>query len=518
MNAMDPLALYAARSPNKPAFVTGSESVTYAEMQRRTDRLAAGLRDLGLQDGDAVCTMVPSGVASVVSNIAIMKAGLVWVGLNAMFKTFDARRALVDSEAKAVIVDEQFFDVIQEAAKEAPQLQHVVAIGSDRGTGPSYDEMLERPADGPQTRSVNPMALASLFYTSGTTGAPKGAMHDHANIAIQMEKNRLLVGINSNDRTLGMAPTFIGAAFIATSWVAMANGATAFVPERFDPAETVELIVDERVTFTWSTVANIQRINELPYDRDLSTITRSIFGGYPHPPALRQEFEERFKCRVYHSWGASETVNSVFLQPMGDDVRRREKAASIGLPVDGVEAAILDDDGQVVPPGEAGELCMRDDGRGTWKPMLGYYNRPQETADALAGGWLHTNDAGQMDEDGWFYCFGRRGDLIKVSGWQVFAGELEELIDGDPRIYQVEVCGVDDARTGQKPVAWVQRQPGAEISRDEVMTMVDDNLAKFKRLKDVVFVDEFPRSYLGKVQKHLLVSAYRDTVVQEASS
>jgi acyl-CoA synthetase (AMP-forming)/AMP-acid ligase II len=508
MNAMDPLPLYAARTPKKPAIVTASETVTYEELDRRTDRVAAGLLRLGLPPGSVVPIMVPTGIPSVVSTIAVMKAGLVYTGLNVMFRAFEVEQIAADSQARAVIVHVDFLDVVDEVRCRVPSIEHVVVVGTGRQGEVIYDELLERPADGPQTQPLNPALTAALFYTGGTTGTPKGVVHDHANIAIQMQKSRALAGLHPEDRMLGIIPTFIGTSFIAAAWVAIANGATTYLQERMDAASAADWVEEEKLTFFWATVANVQRFNDLAHDRDMSSITRAITGGFAHPPAIREEFEQRFGARLYLGFGMSEVVNTVTLQPRDDEARRRQKYESVGVPAPGLVAAILDDDGNEVKPGEHGELCLRDDGRGTWKPMLGYLNRPQETAEALAGGWLHTNDLAHMDKDGWIYVHGRRGDLLKVSGYQLFAAEIENVINDDERVHHVAVAGVADPRATQRPVAWVKLNDGANMTKAEVLELVEHRLARFKHLKDAVFVDELPTNFYGKVQKHVLVARY----------
>jgi acyl-CoA synthetase (AMP-forming)/AMP-acid ligase II len=509
MNAMDPVPLYAARTPRKAAIVMAGQTVTYAELDRRTDRLAAGLLGLGLRAGDVVAVMIPTGIESVVANVAVMKAGLVFTGLNIMFRPFEVNQIVADCGVRAIIVHEDLVAAVEAGLEGVETVEHLVVVGSGRGAEPTYGDFLERPVDGPQTRSLNPAQLAALNYTGGTTGLPKGAMHDHANIAIQMEKHRLVSRFGPEDRILGVVPTFLGTSFIAAAWCALANGATTYLQERMDADLAADWVEQEKITYLWASIANIQRFNDLPEDRDFSSISRITAGGFAHPPALRLEFEERFGAPIYLSFGMSENVNTIMQQPLDTPEEVRRPKYEYTYPFPNVIAAVLDDDGEPLPPGEPGELCLRDDGGGTWKPMLGYLGRPAETAAALAGGWLHTNDLAEMDEDGWVKVHGRRGDLIKVSGYQLFAAEIENVVNDDPRVHQVAVAGVPDEHTIQKPVAWVVLREGAEMSREEVIDAVAARLARFKHLKDAVFVEELPLSPYGKAQKHILVAGYQ---------
>lgn len=508
MNFVDPLAAHAARTPDKAAIVTGGETLTYAGLADGTDRIAAGLRGLGLGDGEAVGLMIPTGLPSVVATLAAIKAGLVYVGINVMFRSGEVRQVLADCGARVVIAHVEYLDIVTEAIAEQTAVEHVIVVG---GSGDlTYEELLERPVDGDQTRAVDPSARAALFYTGGTTGAPKGVIHDHQNLVNHMTNARRMVGLSDEDRVIGMGATFIGTAFVATAWSALAHGAELFLMERFDAAEAVQLIEEEKITFSWGSVAVFQRMNALPYDRDLSCMWRSIAGGYAHPAAVRSEFEERFGATIYHSWGMSETVGSILMQPPGDEETRCRKMDSVGRSMGGVEVCVQDDDDRILATGEPGELCVRADDSGLWKPALGYLNNPEETERAFRGGWLHTNDLATIDSDGWVTVEGRRGDLIKVSGWAVFATEIEELIAGDERVETVAVVAVPDERTGQRPVAFVELKEGRTATAEEVVGQVDRSLAKFKRLKSAVIVDELPTNLYGKVQKNALVERYAE--------
>ncbi|MGE0068403.1 MAG: class I adenylate-forming enzyme family protein [Solirubrobacterales bacterium] len=504
MNLTDPLARWAAREPAKAALVTPSETVTFAELAERTDRLAAGLRARGLREGDPVALFLPTGVPSVVATIALLKAGMVYVGLNVMLRAKEVRDIVANADCKAILVAEELREVVAEACRELPMIEHVIVVGAGEEGG--YEQLLERPAQGGPSRSVAADDLAALFYTGGTTGAPKGAMHSHRTLLSWMEIVAPRVALTPADRAIAMIPTFIGGAFMVATWAPLAAGATVYLSERFDPAEAVDLMEAEKVTFTWGSIGVIQRINELPGDADLSAMTRSVWGGYSHPTAMRREFEARFGARAFHAWGMSETVGTVILQPPEDnDARQPERRyASVGLPVAGVEAAILDDDGAELPPGEPGELCLRSVEGGGWLPFLGYYNDAEASARAFASGQLHTNDLATIDADGWVTVEGRRGDLIKVSGWSVYATELEEFIAGDERVREVAVVGVSDPRSGQRPVAFLTVKEGAELSGDDICERVSTGLANFKRLKQAIVVPELPKNYYGKILKQKL--------------
>ncbi|MGE0066552.1 MAG: class I adenylate-forming enzyme family protein [Solirubrobacterales bacterium] len=497
---------HARSDPGRTAVVSAGETLTYGELDRRCEALAAGLRGLGLEDGDPVVLLLPSGIPSIVATIAVLKAGLVYVGMNVMLRAAEVRQVIIDCGARAAITDASLCGVAAEAAQGTTTLKHLVAFG--RSSAISADVLIERPVSEPATRPVGLGARAALFYTGGTTGKPKGGIHDHANLAHWTKTASARVGLTAEDRFLCVIPTFIGSSFMPGVWTALTHGARLYLMERFDPATAVELIHDERISISWGTVAHLQRINELPYDRDLSCLRRAPFGGYSHPASLREEFESRFRARVQHAWGMSETVSTILMQPPNDEQARMSDPDSVGPPMDGVEAAILDDDGHQVAPEEPGELCLRPSAGSPWRPVLGYHRNPEETERALAGGWFHTDDLARMDRRGWVTVEGRRGDLIKVSGWAVFAKEIERVVATDPRVRAVAVTGVPDERSGQRPVAFVEPQEGSSITPEEVHALVDRDLARFKRLKDAVVLDRLPTNFYGKVSKSMLRERY----------
>lgn len=510
LNTTTALAVNARRHPAKMAIRTSSEELTYAELDDRVNRAVQGLQGLGLSEGDAVATFLPTGLPSVIANIAVMRAGYVWIGLNFMFRAREVGEILDNAKAKAIIASADQVALVEEACREAPTVEHVVTVGqAASGTARTFEEMLERPVEGGLQVPEDAGALAALFYTGGTTGKPKGAMHDHENITNLMRNATDRLEIDATDRVLGVIPSFIGTAFVASTWIALSRGAELFLMERFDAKEALDLIDQERLTFSWGAISNVKRFIEVEGDRDLSGF-RFAGGGLVLPKEVREEFEARFRAPVYHSWGSSETVGSVLMHPTDSEALRRERLDSVGTPLAGTKVAILDDEGNEVPPGTPGELCLAADGSGRWKPMLGYFNEPELTREALRGGWLHMDDLATVDDQGWVTVDGRRGDLIKVSGWAVYASEIEKVVGEDPRVAQVAVTGVPDERAGQKPVAFVQPRSGCEISREEIFELVDRTLAPFKRLKDAVVVEDMPVNYYGKVRKTELKEQYLD--------
>lgn len=511
MNFSDPIRQHAAESPERAAIVAAGETLSYAELDARTDRLAASLKRLGLNPGDPVMVMLPTGIPSLVSTIAVFKAGLLHVAVNILFKDAEVTFMARDCGARALIAGEGQVPIAEQARQQSDSLEHLIVAGEASSDSLSYFDLLDVEPKGPQTVDLPPSASGALIYTGGTTGTPKGALHDHENLVTQTVKSNGYFGIQPGDRTLGVLPSFLLPPFYSGHWSALSSGATLFIQERFDAEMALDLILSERIDSMVGTKTMIFLFNELPTrsGEDLGFMKLTAFGGMSQPAEVRRAFEQRFNRRVLHIYGMSETVNLISGVPRDlDEETRLAKFESVGKPLPGIEAAILRDDGTRAEADESGEICLRDDGSGTWKPMLRYHNRPEETQEALRGGWLHTDDLGHLDADGFLYVQGRRQELIKVSGWSVFPAEIENVISLDERVEQVAVAPVSDPRSGETPVAFVKLRPGQQVAKEELIELVDRRLAKFKRIRDVEFVDEFPVNLYGKVQKHRLTDMY----------
>lgn len=511
MNFADPVPAWAASQPNAAAVVSAEGTLTYRDLDRRSDALARGLERLGLLPGEAVAIMVPTGVDSLLATIGVMKAGLVHVGLNVLFKAGEVGHILRDSAARALIVDASFLPLVEESRGSLPSLEHLIVVGGDAGPAAAFEELLETPFDGPQTRDLDPAAPAARVYTGGTTGMPKGALHDHENMSVQTRISSAYFRLTPEDRVMGALPSFLIPPFYSGHWTALSNGATLFIEPRFDAARVLDRILAERITFMVGTKTMLYLFNELPPrdDEELSFMRLMACGGMPQPPSVRMAFERRFRRPTLHIYGISECVNVIAGTPL--DLPESVRLASfdaVGRPLEGIAIRVLREDGSEADTGEPGEVCVGPARPGSWKPMLGYPNREQETARALADGLLHTNDVGHIDEQGLLHVRGRAQELIKVSGWSVFPGEIEAVLVGEEEVGEAAVVGVPDERSGQVPVAFVVPRPGSQVDRETLRNRVSAELAKFKRLREVVVLEKLPANLYGKVQKHRLVELY----------
>jgi acyl-CoA synthetase (AMP-forming)/AMP-acid ligase II len=495
---------WAAEQPRKAALVTLCGSRTFGQLADDVLRLAAGLQRLGLPDGARIGVMLPSGVESIEATLAILRAGYVHVAINPLFTGGEAAQILEDAGAQAMFVDADRSQRIAESRDQLPALETVIAV--DGGTGDrGFDELLAAPVD--HVPLPPAAAPAALVYTGGTTGAPKGALHDQWNIARQLDAMIEYFGLTQADGAVGALPTFLFPALVMGHLNALAAGATVHTLEHFDAAVALRLIVEERLTFMTGSKTLCWMFNELPPSaaEDLSFMRVMAFGGMYQPLAVREAFEARFNRPTLHCYGMSEGPNLVAGTPLDlEEPVRRAKLESIGLPLEGIEIVVQTEDGTLCGPGESGEICLRPDGSDKWRQMLGYWNRPEETAHAMRGGWYHSGDAGHIDADGFIFVYGRTQDLIKVAGWSVFPAEIETLIASDPRVEEVAVVAVPDEKAGEKPLAFITLRPDAEATGTDFERLVREKLAPFKRLRSAAIVEALPKNVYGKVQKNRL--------------
>jgi long-chain acyl-CoA synthetase len=490
--------------PSSPAVVTASVTRTYSELAKRVFSLARGLQELGLPQGSSVALMLPSGLNSIEATLAILRAGFVHVAVNAVFKSKETLQVLSDSDARAIIVAGDKASLIEEIRDGLPLLQKVIVVGDGPGEL-GFDELASARTDAVPLPAAD--SAAALTYTGGTTGSPKGALHDQWNIARQCDALVEYFELTPDDRVLGALPTFLFPPLLMGHFNALRAGAALHLMERFDAAEALRLLIDEQITVMTGSKTMCWMLNELPSsaNEDLGFMRALAFGGMYQPLEVRDAFERRFNRPTLHVYGMTEGPNVVAGTRLHlDEETRRRTRESVGHPLAGIEIAAFDEQDQRCAPGNSGEICLRPDGSRRWKPMVGYYKRQTETEHAMRNGWYHSGDAGYVDGDGFVFVFGRTQDLIKVSGWSVFPAEIETVIVADPRVQEVAVVAVPDPKSGERPVAYITLRENATATSEEFERLVAGELASFKRLRAARIVQDLPKNVYGKVQKKQL--------------
>jgi acyl-CoA synthetase (AMP-forming)/AMP-acid ligase II len=508
MNVGQLLAESARRFPERPAVTWGDRSLNYGELDRRTNALARALGVAGLAKGDRVGVLMRNRPEALEAMFACFKAGYCLVPLNSRFTSEEVAFHVQDSGAGAVLTDSEGEAVVLGAG--CADLTVVVAGGGQLGEGVLNHERLVAEHDSsPISVDVDRDDLAWLFYTSGTTGRPKGAMLSHGILGfVTASWLADITPMDERDVTLHAAPLSHGAGFHALA--ATARGAHQVIPpeKSFDPRAILALLGEARVTNTWLVPTQIVMLLDALGDESvhLPSLRYVVYGGAPFPPADLREALEAFGPIFVQLFGQGETPMTATVLSVRDHVEamggdRPERLASAGVARPGTDVRILGEDGEELPSPGVGEVCVRGGA-----VMLGYWNRPGDSAEALRGGWLHTGDLGRADEHGYIYLLDRAKDMIISGGSNVYAVEVEAVLAAHPAVREVAVVGMPDRTWGEVVTAVVVPRDGIETGElaATLATHCNATLAGYKRPRRFVLRETLPRNAYGKVLKRAL--------------
>ncbi len=500
MHHFDWIRRHAERTPDKLAVVDAASDrpFTYAEWEGRITRLAAFMQgELDLRRGDRVSILSQNRSDYYEILFAAAKLGVIVNTLN--WRLADPELAyIIDDCAPRVLFYEAPFTGTAAVLHELRPFEHRVVMGGEPAGGEiPYETAIA--AGGPSFDSprLTYEDTWAIIYTSGTTGRPKGAQVTYGNFFYNAVGMGQAISLTADDINLNVLPTFhIGGLglYACPTWHA---GGTVVVMRTFDPDELLELIERWRVTVILLVPAIYLALNQqTDLDRaDLSSVRLWSSGGSALPPALVEQFAAR-GIIIQQGFGMTETGPTVFLI---DRAHALSKAGSVGKPVLHTDVRIVSREGQVLGPGEIGELCIRGGNVTT-----GYWNRPEATADALREGWLHSGDAATMDEDGFYYIVDRWKDMFISGGENVYPAEIENVLYEHPAVAEVAVIGVPDERWQEVGLALIVLKEGAALTADELIAFCHGKLARYKIPRSVRFVESLPRTAAGKVLKRSL--------------
>ncbi|HAA90010.1 MAG: O-succinylbenzoate--CoA ligase [Thermoanaerobacterales bacterium 50_218] len=495
MNLVGFVDYWAREAPSKPALVSPERSLSYAEFKRETERFASALRELGVNPGDRVFSLLPNSLEFIISFYGTLRAGAIFVPVNPGYQRQDLAAVLPDCTPRMIITSQEKLPLIQEFFPELSRPKVVLTDGSSPDAL-TFQELLEL-REGASFPEPADDDVAELIYTSGTTGEPKGAMLTHDGLARNAFVFSQTMKFTPDDISLLMAPVFHIAAQTCVLNVSLVSGATVVVYKGWNLHRFFELFQKYGVTYFFGPpTLYIQVLEAYKRDKhDLSTWRTAFSGAAPVPEEVFCRFQEVFGFPIIEGYGLSETSPVITHNP----IEGPQKPGSIGRPFPGVEIRIVDDDDRELPPGEVGELVTRSP-----YLMKGYWNKPEETAEAMRGGWFHTGDLAYVDEDGYYYIVDRKKDMINKGGCKVYPREVEEVLFKHPAVLEVAVVGVTDPLRGEEVKAYVVPRPGIEVSVRELKNYCKENLASYKVPRYIEFVSALPKTTTGKVLRRLL--------------
>lgn len=514
----------AGRAPRRPATNFFGKTLSYGAIKDQSDRLADALRGLGVAAGDRVALLLPNCPPFVICYYGALKAGAVVVALNPLASPEELAAQLADCAAETLITIPLFAAMAAELRTTTALRRLVVARladylplplnlamglreGRQLSTVPSPRPLELRallaspPGNGFRPAPVDPGGLAVLLYSGGTTGAAKGIMLSHAACVANAHQLKAWGRLQADNRILAVLPLFHGYGMSVTMNAALLAGGEIVLLPRFDAREVLKTIQRRRPTFFTGVPTMFVAFSKLPGLKRyrLNSLKGIFVGAAPLTMALKTDFEARTGARMIEGYGLTEAVTAIMANPYSG----QHKLGSIGVPFPDVDMQIVGlDHGRPLPPGEQGEIVLRSP-----TLMLGYYNRPEATAEALRDGWLYTGDIGMMDEDGYFYITDRKKDLIIVGGFNVFPREVEELLVQHPKVQEAAVVGVPDEYAGERVKAFVVLRQGEQATADELIAYLGERLTRYKLPAAVEFRAELPRSMIGKVLRRALREA-----------
>jgi len=517
------------RWADRDALIVRQQNVrwSYGELKAKADAFAAGLLALGLSPGDRVGIWSPNNAEWVVTQFATAKAGLILVNINPAYRLSELDYALNKVGCKAIVTADSFktsdyIGMLRELApeidrsapgklqaKRLPQLTTLIRIGDDEKRGfLRFDDVLgmggerhrKRLAElAPKLQFDDPI---NIQFTSGTTGAPKGATLTHHNIL----NNGYFIGeaqrLTDRDRVCIPVPLYHCFGMVLGNLACITHGAAMVYPsEGFDPLASLEAVEAERCTALYGVPTMfIAELGHPEFKRfDLSSLRTGIMAGSPCPiEVMKRCVSEMNMSEVTIAYGMTET-SPVSTQTSYDDPLER-RVGTVGRIHPHVEIKIVDTDGRIVPPGTPGELCTRG-----YSVMLGYWDDAERTAEAIdRAGWMHTGDLATLDADGYCNIVGRIKDMVIRGGENVYPREVEEFLFRHPTIEAVQVVGVPDLKYGEELCAWVKLKPDTKATAEEIQSFCKGQIAHYKIPRYVKFVDAFPMTVTGKVQKFIM--------------
>lgn len=496
MNIADILEVRVKNTPDKPSLIFKGKNITFRQLKDSSFKLANQLMGLGLLKSERLAIYLPNSPEYAYSYLASWCAGATAVPLDFMLTEDELVSCLLHSEAKILITKPKPSLNLEALKTRCPELKKIIVCVDDAGPCLSLEKLLSEGSTQKPQVEIQDKDYAIIFYTSGTTGRPKGVLVSYLQLEAPPKSMAHFVDLSQKDTTLCAVPLshLGGLVYLQNN---IYHGVTVVLMERFIPKEFLENIQNYKVSCFWLVPSMYYAILQLKEFEtyDLSSLRWLVsFGASSAPDALRRFHQYCPKAHFLNGWGLTETNAPTSVLPMGST-----KIESIGKPAPWIEIKIFDEEDKEVAQGGVGEVVVR-----SWVVSDGYYKDPEATAQAMRNGWFHTGDLGKFDAEEYLYIVGRKKEMIKVGGEIVFEPEIESVIYKEPRILEAAVVGVSDGLRGEVPKAFVVLKEGSLLSEEELRYFLRQHLAHFKIPHYFEFRQSLPKTRSGKVDKEIL--------------
>ena len=521
----DMLALFraaAARAPQRPAALYFDGALSFAELDRLSDRLAALLTRRGFVRGDRLAIYLQNVPAYLVALVGAWKAGGVAVLISPMNRERELALLLADCTPRALICHGSLYEQVVSRLPPDMAPPAIVLTSSALDFQTRNDPRLFAGVSRTATRMPSllealaaettpaPAALdfaadetAMLIYTSGTTGVPKGAILTHGGLGFNAQVYRDWIGLRDGDPILALAPLFHVTGMVGHIAAALLTASPLVLSYRFNAAVMLDSIAEHQPVFTIGAITAFGAMLHAPEARrdHLQSLTKIFSGGAPIPPAIIEAFAVKFGHVIRNGYGMTETASPTHIEPLQRPMRvdPASGALSIGIPVFNTHAWVALEDGSAAPVGGIGELTVSG-------PMVspGYWNKPEVTAEFMRPDGFRTGDIGFMDEDGWFYLVDRKKDMINAAGYKVWPREVEDVLYTHPAVREAAVVGVPDPRRGETVKAVVSLKPGHEVTPEDLAAWCKPRMAAYKYPRLLEIIPDLPKTPTGKILRRML--------------
>ena len=527
----------AAHGSNDAAiFAADGVTLSWYDLQRRADEVAAALLALGIRRGNRVGIWSPNRVEWLLAQFGTARIGAILVNINPAYRSSELEFALNKVRCRALITarshkSSDYLGILKGLAPELdrpgnepvlearrlPHLKHVIVLGDDKSEGPvpiraqKFSDFIRHAGPAHKLRlaglsaELDPDDAINIQFTSGTTGAPKGATLSHFNIVNNARYGADAMALTAKDRLCIPVPLYHCFGMVLGALACVASGATMVFPgESFDAAQTIGAIQRHRCTALHGVPTMFIAILAHPSlaQHDMSTLRTGIMAGAPCPiETMRQVVSRLHMSQVTIAYGMTETSPISFQSSVDDPLERR--VSTVGRIHPHVEVKVIDAEGRIVPVGQSGELCTRG-----YCVMRGYWEDEQRTREAIDdSGWMHTGDLATIDAEGYCNIVGRVKDMLIRGGENVYPREIEEFLHRHPAVQEAQVFGVPDARYGEEVCAWIVLKAGQSASMEEITAFCQGQIAHYKVPRHIRFVNEFPLTATGKAQKFVMREA-----------
>ncbi len=530
------------RFPDQEALIVKHQNIrwSYSELQQKIDDLATGLLELGIEPGDRVGIWGPNSYEWVLTQFATAKIGAIMVCLNPAYRVYELEYALNKVECKAIITAECFkssdyLGMLKELAPELtsanpyalkleqlPHMRMIIRMGDEVTAGMlNFSQVCDLNSGDAEQRlqvlktQLQPDDAINIQFTSGTTGRPKGATLTHCNILNNAALTAEAMRFTEKDRLCVPVPLYHCFGMVLASLSCIVAGAAAVYPAAaYDPQSTLQAVQDERCTALHGVPTMF--IGELDFPGfskfDVSSLRTGVMAGSPCPEeVMRRVMSDMHMEHILIGYGQTELSPLNHITKPDDPVEKRIE--TVGRAVPRVEVKITDDQGRVVSVGEKGEVCTRG-----YSVMLGYWNDEEKTQETIdQAGWLHSGDIGIMDEEGYVRIVGRTKDMVIRGGENIYPREVEEFLYTHPDIQDVQVFGVADDKMGEEVCAWIKLHNGANLNEGAIKEFCQGKITHFKIPRYVQFVDDYPMTVTGKIQKFKMREMMQNQLAEKPS-